>query len=52
MPKYEYNKKHSLWTPEFLTPEMLMEFEKEEGNHKNQFSDIGTLRWLSLSKPL
>jgi hypothetical protein len=31
---YEYNKRHNLWTPEFLTPEMLMEFEREKDNEQ------------------
>ena len=31
---YEYNKKEGLWTPEFLTPEILMEFEREENNEQ------------------
>jgi hypothetical protein len=26
---YEHNKRCGLWTPEFFTPEMLMEFERE-----------------------
>ena len=31
---YEYNKKRGLWTPEFLTPEILMEFEREKSNEQ------------------
>ena len=31
---YEYNKKHGLWTPEFVTPELLMEFEREKSNEQ------------------
>ena len=27
---YEYNNKRGLWTPKFLTPEILMEFEREK----------------------
>ena len=31
---YEYNKKQGLWTPEFLTPEILMEYERENINEQ------------------
>ena len=29
---YEYNQKQGLWTPEFFTPEVLMEFERDKNN--------------------
>jgi len=33
---YEYNNKRGLWTPEFLTPEILMEFEREKSNEQKR----------------